>query len=622
MKKFIHKSIAVLSTSAVILGGSVLPVFAQNTDADNYDVLYNLATCMPGEVSTLTPHKVDTVNNVAAAEMGFTVTMNAGGPDWATLDPTSQVITCAPGSDVAAKTYLIPLTITYEDGSQENTFAKQMIMTNVEDGAIYTGNEINAYYQSVEVDPEVNTYISPNWINIATNSATSMPEGTTFSKEGSWPSCVNLSSDGIINVNAQKEDAGTEYLLVVDIAFADGSSDAALCSIVVKEAVEPDPVPEKNYEPYYEAIVLLPKDVKSTGIKFKSDVPESASYSLKEGPGWVIVDPGTGEISTKADEKAPGLYTVKVNVHVDEKDVEAICEMNVLDDQGKLKSIEVSPKTLTLKPEETKQLNVTGTPEDALDVSKVTWKSEDEQIATVDGNGVVKAVAPGKVNIVATSENKKTSICQVTVKEPEIQLESIAISPKNVTLKPKETYKLSVSGTPAEALDASKVTWSSQDVKVATVSKDGVVTAVKSGKTVITAKAPNGKTAICEVTVAFPATAIRLDKEFVKIALGSTSSLKVIFSPEGCDEEEVTWSVDNPKIVSVDKNGKFKALQLGKAKITAKTASGLTASCEVKVLKKEDVDTGTQTNSTLYMAGAGIAAIGLIGLFILGRRKK
>ena len=52
-------------------------------------------------------------------------------------------------------------------------------------------------------------------------------------------------------------------------------------------------------------------------------------------------------------------------------------------------------------------LNVTYLPADTTDEKAVTWKSENESVATVDENGVVTAVAGGKTKVIATAKSKQ-----------------------------------------------------------------------------------------------------------------------------------------------------------------------------------------------------------------------
>ncbi|MDF2543084.1 MAG: Ig domain protein group 2 domain protein [Herbinix sp.] len=71
-------------------------------------------------------------------------------------------------------------------------------------------------------------------------------------------------------------------------------------------------------------------------------------------------------------------------------------------------TIKLNKKTATMKEGETLSLKVLGTKQ------SVTWKSSDEDIATVSRTGTVEAISAGKVTITATVNKKKYS-CTITV---------------------------------------------------------------------------------------------------------------------------------------------------------------------------------------------------------------
>lgn len=98
----------------------------------------------------------------------------------------------------------------------------------------------------------------------------------------------------------------------------------------------------------------------------------------------------------------------------------------------KLVSSEIKPKkisinkTLTLEAGKNSTLKVTFEPSNTTERG-LTWKSTDTKVASVDSNGVVKAVAPGKAVIKCTSKvnTKLTSSCTVTVKPSKVTLKQI-----------------------------------------------------------------------------------------------------------------------------------------------------------------------------------------------------
>ena len=64
---------------------------------------------------------------------------------------------------------------------------------------------------------------------------------------------------------------------------------------------------------------------------------------------------------------------------------------------------------------ETLQLSAKVLPEDATN-KKVRWTSSNNEIATVDANGLVTAISSGTVTITATTNNRKTDTIELTIK--------------------------------------------------------------------------------------------------------------------------------------------------------------------------------------------------------------
>ena len=79
-----------------------------------------------------------------------------------------------------------------------------------------------------------------------------------------------------------------------------------------------------------------------------------------------------------------------------------------------VESVVISHSTVSLMKDETIQLVASVVPSFADDKTLV-WSSDDTNIATVDNNGLVTAVAGGTTTITATSSNGKTASCVVTV---------------------------------------------------------------------------------------------------------------------------------------------------------------------------------------------------------------
>ncbi|MDE2848872.1 MAG: Ig-like domain-containing protein [Gemmatimonadota bacterium] len=117
----------------------------------------------------------------------------------------------------------------------------------------------------------------------------------------------------------------------------------------------------------------------------------------------------------------------------------------------------------------------------------VVWSSSDEAVATVNAQGLVTAVGNGSVTVTARSGSVSASV-PVSVMQ---SAGSIVIEPSEATLMSLgETVQLSatVLDGNGQPVSGAAVEWSSSDASVATVSGQGLVTAVGNGSAQITAR--------------------------------------------------------------------------------------------------------------------------------------
>ena len=160
--------------------------------------------------------------------------------------------------------------------------------------------------------------------------------------------------------------------------------------------------------------------------------------------------------------------------------------------------------TLSLITGGTEGLNAIVTPSNATNKT-VAWKSSDENVATVDKDGIVTAVGPGTCTITATSNNGKTDTCTVTVTDPvappaievevEIDFSGLGLVNGVLPLKPGEAVDLRVTATP------SGTTFTATGLPEGlTLTPDGrlhgSVPAIGTYEVTITATAPDGTTRV------------------------------------------------------------------------------------------------------------------------------
>ena len=181
----------------------------------------------------------------------------------------------------------------------------------------------------------------------------------------------------------------------------------------------------------------------------------------------------------------------------------------------------------------------------------------------------------------------------------EIPVSSVTINQPAAEMVVGETVQLSANVLPSNATDKT-LTWASSKQSVATVSRDGLVTAIAEGSSTITVTAGD-KSASCKVTVekkVVPVSSVSLNMTELSLEEGEESSLVATVKPNDADDKTVTWKSSDATIVSVNSEGKVSALKAGTATITA-SAGDKSASCKVTVEKKVVPVTSVTLNKTV-----------------------
>ncbi len=179
----------------------------------------------------------------------------------------------------------------------------------------------------------------------------------------------------------------------------------------------------------------------------------------------------------------------------------ASCTVTVKQKEIAITGVSLNKSTTSLTEGESETLTATITPSNATGDKTVKWSSSNAEVAAVDSNGKVTAKKAGTAVITATSSNRKTASCTVTVKQKEIAITGISLNKSTTSITEGESETLTATITPSNATGDKTVKWSSSNAEVAAVDSNGKVTAKKAGTAVITATSSNRKTASCTVTV-------------------------------------------------------------------------------------------------------------------------
>ena len=263
--------------------------------------------------------------------------------------------------------------------------------------------------------------------------------------------------------------------------------------------------------------------VKASNLTFRSG---KKSVATVDGKGVIKAKKkGTAKVAIRGKRGAVKGAKQVLTVYVSEKSV---------------KKVALNKSQKTLQTGKSFQLKTTVKPASAANV--VTFKSSKSSVASVNANGKVTAKRKGTAKITATTvDGKRKAVCTVivtdatepttteSVKPTEIptptetvqpteavspaepvEVETISLNHTSATINYGEALVLKADIYPAAAADTT-LTWTTSNKRLATVTETGLVVAKGEGTVVITAAAPNGKTATCTVTVIEP----ELDPLFV-----------------------------------------------------------------------------------------------------------
>lgn len=294
------------------------------------------------------------------------------------------------------------------------------------------------------------------------------------------------------------------------------------------------------------------------------------------------------------------------------------------------------PTDIVMEKGETQQLNIEYGTDDKAEQEKIaeaasklnlTWTSSDEEVATVDGTGLVTAVGAGEADItVSVSDANISSTTHVKVVITPTGVEA----PDSIELvtNGENSKALGAKMTPEDATEV-KLAYESSDESVATVDENGVVTAVADGECIITtyvtadipataenAEAkpvvdevasseaevadsaadseapddaaasepkdttdssfgvvPDGLSAETKVTVTTKVEQIALSKAEGVLTVGNSVTVTATVTPDNATNTTINWTSSDEKVATVDSNGKVTAVAAGNATIKATSES-------------------------------------------------
>jgi Tol biopolymer transport system component len=132
----------------------------------------------------------------------------------------------------------------------------------------------------------------------------------------------------------------------------------------------------------------------------------------------------------------------------------------------------------------------------------VTWSTSASDVATVSATGVVTAIAAGNAVVTATSEGRSASAAVEVTPPGGGIVDRVELDAATISLEEGDLQQLTATAKDANGnvIAGRFVRWTSSDEGVMSVNAAGIVTAVRAGQAVITARV-DGKTATATARV-------------------------------------------------------------------------------------------------------------------------
>ncbi|OFT36706.1 hypothetical protein HMPREF3166_00475 [Corynebacterium sp. HMSC08A12] len=175
--------------------------------------------------SDVTVKQGDEVTAPAPTDVAEGATFEAGEgvPSWITVNPDGTV-TAKPGLEIEAKEYTVPVKVSYEDGSGDDTTVNITV-------TVKPTNELhNPTYPAADVKQGSETTVAPP-ADVADDAEFALGEGA--------PEWATVNEDGTVTLKPSKEVELGDYDVPVVITYPDGSTTTTTLKVTIKEQDKP-----------------------------------------------------------------------------------------------------------------------------------------------------------------------------------------------------------------------------------------------------------------------------------------------------------------------------------------------------------------------------------------------
>ncbi|TWT27799.1 Ig-like domain-containing protein [Planomicrobium sp. CPCC 101110] len=225
-----------------------------------------------------------------------------------------------------------------------------------------------------------------------------------------------------------------------------------------------------------------------------------------------------------------------------------------------------------------------------LDIDKPLYEDDDAYIFVLDSEGnqkqsieVYENSEPIELKLVTNEYIYISNLAgTMSFKEKNIVPASIKFSKSGLSITPDQTYRVTATVFPSNAMEKT-IVWKSSNTKVATVDASGNIKGIAKGTAKITATATGNSEVTKTLNVNVSSKKVKLNKTSLSLRTGKAGTLSATVSPVDSKDKMVAWKSSNTKIATVDSKGKVTGKAKGTVTITASVKNGKSATMKVTV---------------------------------------
>ncbi len=380
-------------------------------------------------------------------------------------------------------------------------------------------------------------------------------------------SYAEIASTGILTAGSVTSDRTVKVQATITYLKADGTS-ATMKSAAAEITILKEPV-------YVSSIAIassLTLEAESSKTLTATVLPANAddktyTWSIKSGDGGSI-DPTTGELTITGSAGDSFVVVATANDIMGVESNECVVKVVAKTIPVASISTDIVGAVEVTAGEAGKTLTISFNPSNTTQTDYRVIASSTIFSYVDNGNGMITITGNqgGTATLTIRSESNPTVMTTVEVKVTEL-VKNIMIS-GNTTLNVGSTAQMTANVGESTATNKA-VVWSSSDETVAKVSATGLVTALAPGMVQIIAEAADGSgvQGFTYVTInTVPVVSLTISD--VTLQIGESATIKATISPANATFKDLTYTVADNSVASVDNFGNVTAYAVGSTTVT------------------------------------------------------